>query len=43
MNKIIFDTFLREKEEEMDNKDMFPVKLILPPEEEKEVPYYGMV
>ena len=43
MNKIIFNNFLQQNPEEIDNSDLFPVRLELPPVIEKDVKYYGMV
>lgn len=43
MNKIIFNNFLQHNPEELDNDDLFPVRLELPPIIEKDVKYYGMV
>lgn len=41
MNKIIFDRYLEENSELTD--ELYPAHLILPEEEEKETPYFGMM
>jgi dynein heavy chain len=43
MNKIIFEKFMSENENELNNPELFPVKLVLPERNtEVEAPYYGM-
>lgn len=45
MNKIIFDKYLHENDNEINDQELFPVLLVLPPEldQEKPVPFFGMV
>jgi dynein heavy chain len=44
MNKIIFDRFIEDNQNEMNNRDLFPVQLTLPStKNDHEVPEMGMM